>query len=233
MCAPVALGVASFATGAIGAVAQHRAASAQASAANAAATSNYKYQLKMRERSWDRERFRYSTQKKQYKEQLFENQSAAAKAYASEQRRLNEIYAQAALNTQGRLSQLLGQQGKMAAAGRSGRSAERVSDSLIAAYGRNQAIQAESLLSAGLAYNTRTANIRDSLRRDNRAAFNQVAINPMPGVAPPQPVMQQGPSGLGLAAGLLGAGVQGYGAYQQYKAPPTAIPNIPTIPTPQ
>lgn len=230
MCAPVALGVASFATGALGAVSQHQSATAQANAANAASRSNYKYQLKMRERNWDRERFRYSTQVQQYKNQVGENNSAAAKAYASEQRKLNEIFRSAAFSNQGRLSQLLGAQGKMAAAGRTGRSADRVSNSLMANFGRNQAIQAESLVSAKQAYTSRTESVRDQLRNANNNAFQQVAIAPQAGVAPPQPVMQQGPSGLGLMTGLLGAGVSGYGAYQQYKAPDTVIPTIPTVP---
>ena len=230
MCAPVALGAATFATGALGAVAQNQSANAQAAAANRAAVGNYKYQLKMRERSWDTERHRYGTQISQYKDQLIENNSAAAKAYASEQRRLNEIYRQAAFSNQGRLAQLLGQTGKMTAAGRSGKSADRVEQSLMANFGRNQAVQAASLMSAQQSYSTRTDNIRDQLRRSNNDAFQQVRIAPQPGVAPPQPVMQQGPSGLGLMTGILGAGIQGYGAYQQYKAPPTAIPEIPIIP---
>lgn len=229
MCAPVALGVASFATGALGAVGQYQSASAQASAANSAATSNYKYQLKMRERSWDRERYKYGQALHQYNQQTSENYSAAQRAYSSEQRRLNEIFRKAAFDQQGAAIQLSSTQGKMAAAGREGRSADRVTDSLLSAYGRNQAIQAESLFSAQKAYTTRTQSIRDQLRQSNREAFNTVAINPQPGVAPPRPVMQQGPSGLGLMAGLLGAGVSGYQTYNQLQAPPTAIPNIPTI----
>lgn len=231
MCAPVALGVATAATGVIGAFGQQRAAADQARAANAANTQNYKYQLKMRERSWDRERYRYNNQVSNYENQLYENNSAAAKAYASEQRRVNEVFTQAAFNNQSQITQLLSSQGKMAAAGRSGKSADRIEGSLMAAYGRNQAIQAESLMSARQSYKTRTENIRDRLRQGNNDAFQQVAINPMPGVAPPQPVMQKGPSGFGLFTGILGAGLSGYGAYQQYKAPTTAIPSIPMIPT--
>lgn len=226
MCAPIALGVASFATGALGAVGQHQSASAQASAANAAATSNYKYQLKMRERSWDRERYRYGQQLHQYNMQTQENYSAAQKAYSSEQRRLNEIFRKAAFDQQGMLTQVAGSQGKMTAAGRSGRSADRINNSLLSAYGRNQAIQAESLLSAQNAYTAATGTIRDQLRNSNRDAFNAVAINPQPGIAPPPPVMQQGPSGIGLMSGLLSAGVSGFQTYNNLKAPTTAIPTI-------
>lgn len=233
MCAPAVLGVATAATGVLGAVSQHNAASAQANAANQAATSNYKYQLKMRERSWDRERFRYNNQIHQFNQQVDENNSSAAKAYASEQRRLNEIFRKAAFENQGRMAEMLGANGKMAAAGRTGKSADRVTSSLIAAFGRNQATQAESLISANQAYTARTGSVRDQLRNANRTAYNQVSVGPQPGVAPPRPVMNQGPSGLSLATGILSAGVSGFGAYQQYKAPDTVIPTIPTIPTPQ
>jgi len=96
MCAPaVALGAAQFAVGAAGAVASHQSASAQASAQNAAATSNYKYQLKVRERNWDRERFRYNRAIDQYDSKINENALAAQRAYAGEQIKLNNIYKQA------------------------------------------------------------------------------------------------------------------------------------------
>ena len=51
MCAPAALGVASFASGALGAVGQHQSASAAAAAQNEASIRNYKYQLKVRRRN--------------------------------------------------------------------------------------------------------------------------------------------------------------------------------------
>ena len=232
MCAPVALGVASFATGALGAVSQHQSATAQANAANAATSSNYKYQLKMRERNWDRERYRYNDQKLNTENQLYENNLSASKAYASEQVRVNEIFKQAALSNQNQLIQLLGSQGKMSAAGRTGKSAQRVEGSMMSAFGRNQSIQAESLMSATQSYKDRTDRIRRTLRRDNRDAYQQISIAPQPGMSPIRPTMQNGPSPFSLFTGLAGAGLSGFGAYQQYKAPPTAIPNIPVIPTP-
>ena len=217
MCAPIALGVASAAAGAMGAVGQYQSASAQASAQNAAAISNYKYQLKVRERNWDQTRFIYGRKIAEFKNQLNENNLAAGKAYAGAQNRLNELYKQAAFKQQGMLSKLVQSQGKVAASGRSGRSADRVSAAMDRTYGMNLATQAESLTSAQRAYTNTTNLIRDQLRSRNNQAYQNVAIQPQPDVAPPRPVMTPGPSGLGLATGLLQAGISGFGAYQDAK----------------
>jgi hypothetical protein len=215
MCAPAALGVASFATGALGAVGQHQSASAQAAAQNQAATSNYKYQLKVRERSWDRERHRYGRQLYQYEDARQENSLAGSRAYAGAQRQLNTAYQQASLKQQANLVQLLKGTGKQAAAGRTGKSAARLDNDIVSQFGRNQAIAAESLMGANFAYKRQTDGIRREVDSSNKKAYEKVALNPQAGVAPPPPVMTPGPSGLGLAAGLLGAGVSGFNTYNE------------------
>ncbi len=213
MCAPAALGVASFASGALGAVGQHQSASAQASAQNAAATSNYKYQLKVRERSWDREVHRYGRQLHQYDSQLQENSMAGQRAYAGAQRKLNSAYNQASFKQQANLVNLLKGSGRMANAGLTGKTADRLDNQIVSQFGRNQAIAAENLMGAGFAYNRQTADIRREVESSNKQAYEKVALNPQAGVAPPPPVMTPGPSGLGLAAGLISSGVDGYNTY--------------------
>ena len=81
MCAPAALGVASFASGALGAVGQYQSASAQAAAANAGAMRQYKYQLKVQKRQFDRERERYQVGMANYQQAVADNQDAANRAY--------------------------------------------------------------------------------------------------------------------------------------------------------
>ena len=221
MCAPaVALGVASAGASALGAVGQHQSASAQASAQNAAATSNYKYQLKVRERNWDREVHRYGRQLHQYDGELQENSAAGQRAYAGAQRKLNSIYQQASFKQQANLVNLLKGSGKMAAAGRTGRSSTRLDNDIVSQFGRNQAIQAESLMGAGFAYDRQTENIQREVESSNKQAYEKVALNPQPGVAPPPPVMTPGPSGLGLAAGILNAGVSGVNTYNELSPTP-------------
>ena len=220
MCAPaVALGVASAGASALGAVGQHQSASAQASAQNAAATSNYKYQLKVRERSWDREVHRYGRQLHQYDSQLQENSMAGQRAYAGAQRKLNSVYQQASFKQQANLVNLLKGSGNMAAAGRTGRSATRLDNQIVSQFGRNQAIAAESLMGAGFNYNRQVEDVQREVDSSNKQAYEKVALAPQAGIAPPPPVMTPGPSGLGLAAGLIGAGVSGYQTYNDLKPP--------------
>ena len=218
MCEPIStsalvLGGASAAASGLGAVGKHQSASAQASAQNAAATSNYKYQLKVRERNWDREVHRYGRQLHQYDSQLQENSMAGQRAYAGAQRKLNSAYNQASFKQQANLVNLLKGSGRMANAGLTGKTADRLDNQIVSQFGRNQAIAAESLMGAQMAYDDRTGELRRQQIGANNRAYEKVAINPQAGVAPTPPVMTPGPSGLGLAAGLLGAGVDGFSTY--------------------
>ena len=213
MCAPV-VGALSLASGVMGAVGQHQSASAAAAAQNSAAISNYRYQLKVRQKNWERERERYKNQVAQYQTSVAENSEAAQRAYVSEQQRLNNIYKKASFSKQAQLVQLAQASGQMAAKGRRGRSINRLDTSVVSQFGRNQAIMAESLLGAQQAFTTRTDAIRREQISANNQAFSQAAVAPEVGVAPPAPVMRQGPSGLSLLAGIAGAGVNAVGAYQ-------------------
>ena len=215
MCAPIALGAAAFGAQAIGAVGQHQSASAQAAAQNAAATNNYKYQLKVRERNWDNTRHVYGQKLHQYKQQVNENQLAAARAYSAAQMNLNEQYKSAAFNRENALSKLVRSQGNFAAAGRTGRSADRLRAEQMMQFGRGQAVVAENLMSAQSKYNQTTMAVNRDLLSTNRRAYQNVAIAPQPTVAPVAPTMTPGPSGLSLATGLLEAGTSGFNTYDQ------------------
>ena len=212
MCAPV-VGALSLASGVMGAVGQHQSASAQAAAQNASIASNYKHSLKVRENNWNRERTRYAQSIAQYNAGLDENQNAYGRAVASEQQRLNNIYRQASFSKQDQLVKLAQATGSAAATGRRGKSVNRLDTDVVSQFGRNQAIMAQSLLGAQQSFDTRTDSLRRQLVSSNNEAFSQVANAPEPGVAPPRPQMVAGPSGIGLAAGLLGAGVNATGAY--------------------
>ena len=216
MCAPAAaLGVASFGVSALGAVGQYQSARAQANAQNAAATSNYEHQLKIRKFNWDRERFRYNRQLLQYENILDENAFAANRAYVGEQEKLNNIYRQAAFKQQANLVNLVKGSDQMAAAGRTGRSAQRLDNQIVSQFGRNQAIAAESLTGAGNAFRDRVDSIRRAQISDNNRAYQNVAVAPMPDVAPPAPVMTPGPSPLGLIAGLGSSAIGGLTTYNE------------------
>ena len=98
----------------------------------------------------------------------------------------------------------------------------RLDNDLVSQFGRNQAIMAESLLSANRGYRNATEGIQRQQLSENNKAYSPVAIAPEPDVAPPPPVMQPGPSPLGLIAGIGSAAVGGFKTFnslQQQKAP--------------
>jgi hypothetical protein len=213
MCAPAV----ALAGTALSAVGQYQSGQAAASAQNSAARAQYKYQLKIREKNWNHERQRYATKLGQYGNQLAENNAAAYRAYASEQRKLNDVFKKAAFAGISQKIEATKAYGKMSASGSLGKSAERADDMVLMQLGMNQAIQAESLFSAQTAFDQTVGGIRRQQLSANNKAFSQVAVAPEPDVAPPPPAMAQGPSPLSLMGGLLGAGAD-FG---------TAMANIP------
>ena len=219
MCAPAALGVASFASGALGAVGQYQSGQAQASAANAGAMRQYKYQLKMQQNNYARERERYKVGVANYQQAVADNEDAANRAYVSQQEKLNNIYRSTSFRQQAQLIELAQGSGKRAATGQRGRSVDRLDNDIVSQFGRNQAIMAESLLSAQRQYGRATEGIRREQLSANNRAYSPIAIAPQFGVTPPPPVMQQGPSGLSLLAGIGSAAVDGYGTYNSLKPP--------------
>ena len=218
MCAPI-IGAISAISGIAGSIGQHQSASAQAAAQNEAARRNYKHQIAERELKWRNTLNSWNQKKLQYKVKTNENHLAAHRAYAGEQQRLKEIYQKAAFTNEESLTKMLGAQGKNLAAGRAGKSAQRNNAMMMAALGRQQAQQAASLVSARQATEARNRDTRNKLISTNNDAFSQVAVKPVPGIAPPQPVMTPGPSGMSLLAGIAGGVAEGFGAFNSLKAP--------------
>lgn len=218
MCAPV-VGILSAASSAVGAIGGHQSAQAQADYQNESAIRNYKHALMVREAKWYNQLATWNNQRTDYKKTIGENHLAAGRSYAAEQERLNEQYKQAAFTNQNMLGQLLQQSGMAQASGQTGQSAQRQQVMQLAAYGRNNAVIAENLASAKNAMKMRNEQVWYQQKSANNQAWNNVAMAPVQDVAPPVPVMAPGPSGLGLAAGLLGAAATGVGAFSNLQAP--------------
>ena len=98
-------------------------------------------------------------------------------AFAGEQQKLNNIYKQAAFKQQASLVKLTQGSDQMAAAGRTGRSAQRLDNQIVSQFGRNQAIAAESLTGAGNAFRNTVGAIRRQQISDNNEAYENVAVN--------------------------------------------------------
>jgi len=215
--------------GAASAVAGHSQQQDAANAANAGRVANYKHQLKVRENNWMRAQGDWENDKINYGEEVADNSFAAQQGYADAQLQLNEQFKKAAFAQEGDLIKLLSSQGEMSAAGRTGRTAGRVDDSMLAAFGRNNAQRTASLVSSKQGYRQTTEEIQRKQADANETAFDNVAFAPQPDMAPMAPKMQNGPSGLGLALGLAQTGIGAYSSAQAAKAPQGFIdqPNPP------
>jgi hypothetical protein len=203
----------------MGAIGGHQAAQDQANNTNESLTRTYKHQLMVREAKWNNSLNDWSNRRTDFKQSVLSNREAAGRAYASEQQRLNEMYQQAAFSKQDMLTKLLQASGMSQASGRSGNSAQRLQTMHLAAYGRNNAVLAETLSSAKNAMKTRNEQTWYQQMSENNKAWNKVSMAPVPDIAPPPPQLVAGPSGMGLAAGLLGAVAQGASALGGLKAP--------------
>ena len=119
------------------------------------------------------------------------NAEAARRSMESEQVRLNEVFRGAAFQNSAARTQLMRAMGaNRAAGGNRGRSFERASlVSTLGEFGRQQAIQAESLSSARGQSERNLQNIDRQLRSANNQTFSGIAIPPQlqTGVAAPTP----------------------------------------------
>jgi hypothetical protein len=195
---------------------------------------NYQYDLQIRD-------FDYKNQLRQYKEseriygiQRGANAQAAALARQSEENRFNEIMKGMAFDQQDMLVKMLQEEGQSVARGVSGRSATRQIASVIAGYGRNQAILEESVLSASRDSAMAMRQIEQEryqadLNADSRRMLQPLlAPAPMAPLAMPRPNLldplrpQRGPrpikgvntvqgaSAISVAGNVINAGLSAY-----------------------
>jgi hypothetical protein len=195
---------------------------------------NYQYDLQIRD-------FDYKNQLRQYKEseriyglQRGANAQAAALARQSEENRYNEIMKGMAFEQQDMLVKMLQEEGQSIARGVSGRSASKQIASVIAGYGRNQAILEESVLSAGRDTAMAMRQIEQERYQADLNADSRRMLQPLKAPAPmaplamprpnlldpmqpkrgPRPIKGvntvQGASGFSVAANVINTGLNAY-----------------------
>lgn len=195
---------------------------------------NYQYDLQIRD-------FDYKNQLRQYKEseriyglQRGANAQAAALARQSEENRYNEIMKGMAFEQQDMLVKMLQEEGQSIARGVSGRSAAKQVASVLAGYGRNQAILEESVLSASRDSSMAMRQIEQEryqadLNADSRRMLQPLlAPAPMAPLAMPRPNLLdplrpkrgprpikgtntvQGASAISVAGNVINAGLSAY-----------------------
>lgn len=219
MCNPVALGVASFGSSALGAIGAHQSAQAQADAANEAAINNYKYQIAVRENKWRQTLTIWNQKRIQYKKGLAENALALNRGDVQVQDSLNRAYQQAKLQGSADTISLLKKQGVFQARGTNqGQSADKVERSILAEYGLKNALRANSLAMSRMQAYEAGNDLRRKAESDLNQMYSRVALQPVQGVAPVVPTMQAGPSPLSLIGALGSAAVSGVSTYASLKA---------------
>jgi len=213
----LALGALSFGSQAFSAIGGYNSSMSAARAQNRQAMKIYKQQMQNQVDEYSRAIATYNLRKVQYQEQVSNNFTAAGRAYAGEQQRLNEIFKQQAFQRQASNIARVQESGKIAAGGRSGVSAARMQTMAEAAAGRNEAIAMEQRDQAIRMTRFRGESIRDQLKSGNKNAYYNVGAPPVMGRFAPPPMQQEGPSQMGLFASLGQAAIGGFNAFQQFQ----------------
>lgn len=195
---------------------------------------DYRDQLAIRDFEYAQQMRMYNESERIYGLQLGFNNMAAQQAYEAENRRYQEILTGMAFDQQDMLVKMLQEEGQVQASGISGRSAGKVLASALASYGRNQAIMAESLVSATKDSKLNRKQIGLDKYGADLAAQARRMLKPMQGPAPSAPLKmpratildplepKRGPrpvrgvntlpanTGLSIASNFLTSGLEGY-----------------------
>lgn len=170
----------------------------------------------------------YKKSEQIYKQQLGFNEMAAYRAASGEARRMQDVVTEQAYQKQELFTSLLEAEGMQMARGVTGKSAAKGMQSILAQYGRNQAIMADSMVSANQEYRNNLQDISlarysaDLNARANRMlkpkelpgvpmpmkAPKTILQKPMAPMAPPRPIKgvntAVGGNWLGAIGGSIG-----------------------------
>ena len=186
----------------------------QADARNKAIADQYRQQLVMRDIRTRQSYNQYNLKKLGYEQKMSALQEQTAMQYQQEQLRMNELLKGAKVASQSDLVNQATALGRIDARGQSGVSAQRARTMSVAAMGRSQALRTNKLLGEQDAMMLRNEARRQTLKAGMQKAYNEVAFVPTPGPAPLAPTFVEGPSTFDMLAGIGGAALTGFNAYQ-------------------
>lgn len=154
----------------------------------------------------------FGKSKEIYERQLSYNNDAASRSYAAESRKVDEYLQELAFKKQDMFVELLGQRGKAEASGRTGRSAFRLANVPLAAFGRDNAALAEGLVSRYRQFGVDNENIGFQKQGADNDAWSRLGLEPVRGPEPPKPLKVPVASGGGGVNPLLMIGNAGLSA---------------------
>ena len=203
MCDVAAIGPAFSAIGSAAGVSQENAEKRRA----------YNHRMKVRERKWMRDRTTYKTKKVQFEQEVDLAAIAAQRAYTRTNIQLNRARAMAIIQNQGDFQKMLQNQGNImvraAERGITGKSLAKLLVTNQGNFGMTQAMRSRQLAAADYQAKEVKADVNRQLKTKMNQAFSKVALNPIPDLAEPPPVM--GSPGMALMLGMgqaLGAGLE-------------------------
>lgn len=181
---------------------------------------NWEYAKTIRDFEYNQSLRIYDKSKDVYGKQLGFNQSAAARSYEAENRKMREFLQGMAFQKQDGFIQMLQAQGKVQAGMTPGRSSQRLLGDVMSQYGRNNAVLAENLLSAVRQQQADLGDIALQKTGADLAAYERLGLKPLKPPEPPKPLEK--PTAGGSSNPLLAIGgtiVNAIGAGFSYKSP--------------
>jgi len=165
---------------------------AQAAAANEAARRNYEYQLDKREREWMQTLSITNLERIQYKQGIDASNLGLANVYSEIQEKHGELIDKAFQENEAEWKQFLqdNEGTKLAASGRTGRSADRIAALDLGNYLAKGSRKAYQLTQAGRKLSEEGAKAAAQTRAQQMQMFANNNIIKSPDLAPPKPVYQ-------------------------------------------
>ena len=160
--------------------------------ANANARRRYKYENERRERKWMQTMSIYNAQKIKYQEDVANANLGSAQTIVDQQEQMDLARGEAQLKYEELFRNLQKDStyGKLVAAGQTGQSTRRRATMDYAKYGRDVSKIARSLILNDRELAKKSAKQLAAYKAMKDQAFTKVAFQPIPDVAPPQPVMR-------------------------------------------
>ena len=173
---------------------------------NKARKQNWEHQLRVRKQNWYQNLSIWGAQRNKYYIDLNENDIAAQRGYSQAQVQLNDEFAKVAQANEGALIKYLQSTGKLAAAGRTGRSIQRLATLDLGALERSAGRNYYKLTRSRQSFKAITENIRRQQMSQRNQLHANVAFAPVPDLAPPAPRLEAETLGVGdyLKAGFKG-----------------------------
>ena len=185
---------------------------AQAKAANETARRQYKYQNQKREREWMQTLTLDGVERIQYEQGLNNTNLGLANVYSDIQAEVGELQGKLSQDEETAWKSFLQENtgATMAASGATGKSAQRIATLDLAQYLTDSSRRARDLTDATKELQQQGAKAASAVKQQQEQMFAKRAMVKVPGLAPPQPVMQN----VGAAAFMdaLSIGTKAIGA---------------------